>query len=148
MEILKGSEKYLTDCVNALKDSELGKRYFSKEGNAEHAVIEGLEMGTLYVAVEKDVLKGFFFYLPNGSYHSFPYLHLIVTAKNCRGTGVGTQMLHSFETLANRPKVFLCVSDFNPDAKRFYERNGYVEVGRIDGLYRDGIREDVMMKIC
>ena len=31
-------------------------------------------------------------------------------------------------------KFFLVVSDYNPDAKRFYERNGYQQVGEIPNL--------------
>ena len=38
------------------------------------------------------------------------------------------------------------VADFNPEAKRFYEKNGYRQVGEIPGLYREGITEYIMMK--
>jgi ribosomal protein S18 acetylase RimI-like enzyme len=43
-------------------------------------------------------------------------------------------------------KVFLVVADFNPEAKRLYERMGYRQVGAIPGLYRDGVTEYLMMK--
>lgn len=45
-------------------------------------------------------------------------------------------------------RIFLAVADFNPNAKRFYEKNGYVQVGRIEGLYRTGVAENIMMKCC
>ena len=38
------------------------------------------------------------------------------------------------------------VADFNPEAKRFYEKNDYRQVGEIPGLYREGITEYIMMK--
>ena len=38
------------------------------------------------------------------------------------------------------------VADYNPDAKRFYERNGYQQVGKIPNLYRSGITEYMMAK--
>ena len=41
---------------------------------------------------------------------------------------------------------FLVVADYNPDAKRFYERNGYQQVGEIPNLYRQGITEYLMVK--
>jgi len=43
-------------------------------------------------------------------------------------------------------KIFLVVADFNPEAKRFYENNGYHQVGEIPSLYRQGINEYIMMK--
>jgi ribosomal protein S18 acetylase RimI-like enzyme len=43
-------------------------------------------------------------------------------------------------------KVFLVVADYNPDAKRFYERNGYQQVGKIPDLYRPGVTEYLMVK--
>ena len=43
-------------------------------------------------------------------------------------------------------KLFLVVADYNPDAKRFYERNGYQQVGKIPNLYRPGITEYMMAK--
>ncbi len=148
MEIIKGSEKYLLGCAEALEDSDLGKYYFARKGSAKEAVLEGINAGTLYVALENEELRGFMYYLPNGVFHSFPYLHLIVTKKSNRSCGVGTEMLHYLETIVNIPKIFLVVADFNPDAKRFYEKNGYKQVGRIDSLYRPGIAENLMMKEC
>jgi len=43
-------------------------------------------------------------------------------------------------------KFFLVVADYNPDAKRFYERNGYRQVGEIPNLYRPGVTEYMMEK--
>ena len=43
-------------------------------------------------------------------------------------------------------KLFLVVADYNPAAKRFYERNGYQQVGGISNLYRPGVTEYLMVK--
>jgi ribosomal protein S18 acetylase RimI-like enzyme len=43
-------------------------------------------------------------------------------------------------------KLFLVVADYNPDAKRFYERNCYQQVGEISNLYRPGVTEYLMVK--
>jgi len=43
-------------------------------------------------------------------------------------------------------KLFLVVSDFNPDAKRLYSEIGYSVIGDIPDLYREGITECLMMK--
>lgn len=38
------------------------------------------------------------------------------------------------------------VGDFNIDAKRLYERMGYVVVGELPNFYVEGINEYLMMK--
>lgn len=145
MEIIPGRASDVEDCARALADSELGRRYFAEAGAARRAVDEGLAAGTLYVAVDGPTLCGFLYYIPDGAFHSFPYLHLLVVAPAARGRGVGTTMLRFLESKVARQKIFLCVADFNPDAKRFYLRNGYRQVGRIDSLYRPGVAEELMM---
>ena len=66
MQIIKGNRDYIEECVEALQASELGKYYFSREGSAREAVEEGLVAETLYIAVEQDEFKGFFYYIPKG----------------------------------------------------------------------------------
>lgn len=144
----KGTLEYLNDCEEALINSELGRRYFTNEGSAKKAILEGLEQETLYTALHNDICVGFLFYLPKGAFHSFPYLHLIAVKEEYRGKGIGKKMLDFLEEtiFVNNSKIFFVVADFNPDAKRFYEKNGYRQVGEIPDLYRKGITEYLMMK--
>jgi len=148
IRIEKGSMKYLSDCEEALLDSELGRKYFEDEGSGRKAILEGLEQGNLYVAIDNEVCVGFMFYIPNGIFHSFPFLHLISVKKEYRNKGIGRRLMEFLETLAfkNNGKIFFVVADFNPDAKRFYEKLGYRQVGEIPGLYRQDINEYLMMK--
>jgi len=146
IEIVKGNCEHLNDCEEALLKSSLGKHYFERDGSARKAVEEGLEQGTLFVAIERDVCAGFMFYMKNGAFHSFPYLHLIAVKEEYRGKGIGKQLIDYFEKVSERDKFFLAVADYNPDAKRFYERLGYRQIGEIPGLYRKGITEYIMMK--
>lgn len=148
IHLIQGSEKHLTDCEDALRNSELGRQYFTSEGSARHAVEEGINAGTLYVALLNDEFAGFVYYIPKGIFHSFPYIHLLVVSPSQRGGGIGSQLLKMTERMASSKKIFLVVADFNPDGKRFYEKNGYVQVGRIDSLYRPDITEYLMMKDC
>lgn len=55
-------------------------------------------------------------------------------------------MLQYLEHIVNSSKIFLVVADFNPKGKEFYVKNGYIQVGRIKSLYREGITENLMMK--
>lgn len=146
--ITKGRYKDLGDCEEALRKSELGKRYFTSEGSAKEAVQEGFDNETLYVALKDGICVGFLYYLPKGAFHAFPYLHLVAVKEAYRGMGIGKKMIDYLESMLREKstKLFLVVADYNPDAKRFYERLGYLQVGEIPDLYRQGITEYLMMK--
>ena len=62
----------------------------------------------------------------------FPgYIQTIGIAPAARNRGLGTKTLEWAETRIFResPNVFICVSSFNPDAQRLYERLGFERVG-------------------
>ena len=144
----KGNEQHLKDCRDALCRSALGEKDFSSPGNAENAILEGICQGYLYVALIDEACVGFTYIIPKGAFHSFPYLHIIAIKEEYRGMGVGKALLDYSERIASEmaDKLFLVVADYNPDAKRFYERNGYQQVGDISNLYRPGITEYLMAK--
>jgi len=146
--IKKGTLEYLNDCEEALINSELGRKYFANEGSGKKAILEGLEQETLYIALINDICVGFVWYLPKGAFHSFPYLHIISVKEEYRSKGIGKKLIDFFEDIVfvNARKIFLVVADFNPDAKRLYEKIGYRKVGKIPSLYRKGITESLMMK--
>lgn len=146
LHLSKANPAHLKACATALKNSLLGRYYFEKQESAEAAVNEGFVSDTLFVAETSTDTAGFFLCLPNGAFHSFPYLHLLAVKEEYRGQGVGKFLLQSWEGQTDREKLFLCVADFNPGAKIFYEKNGYRQVGLIPDLYRKGITEYLMMK--
>jgi ribosomal-protein-alanine N-acetyltransferase len=64
----------------------------------------------------------------------FPgYVQTVCVSPEHRRRGVGTQLLEFAEAriFGKSPNVFLCVSSFNVDARRLYERLGYVLVGEL-----------------
>ena len=132
----KGNEQHLKDCRAALCQSTLGERYFSSPGSAEIAILEGIRQENLYVAFIGEECVGFTYIIPKGAFHSFPYLHIIAVKEEYRNRGIGKALLN----------FFLVVADYNPAAKRFYERNGYQQVGEISNLYRPGVTEYLMVK--
>jgi len=149
IQLIKGDELIIQECSESLFDSKLGKYYFPKKENAEGVIKEFLHNDTLLVAVDKDqTFTGFICYMPAGAFHAFPYLHLLVTSKILRGKGIGTMIMDLFEEriFTQKDKLFLVVADFNPDAKRFYQKRNFKEIGIIPSLYRDGINECLMMK--
>ncbi len=146
IRILKGSFEYLNECEEILMKSSLGNIYFQSEGSARKAIIEGLEQETLFIAMDEGICIGFMYYITNGAFHSFPYLHLIVVKEEYRGKGIGKLLIKKFEDISDKDKFFLVVADFNSNAKRLYESIGYRQVGEVPGLYRNGITEYIMMK--
>lgn len=148
--IVKGSIDYINDCEDALVNSELGIRYFSEKGSARKALEEGFSKEEIYIAIDNNHnCRGFLWFILNGIFHSSPYLHIIAVNKESRNHGIGKKLLQFFEDICFKDykKLFLVVADFNPDAKKLYERIGYFEVGTIPNLYREGITEHLMMKL-
>ena len=75
------------------------------------------------------------------------YLELLVVAPEARDRGLGRQLLAHVEriTFARARNLFVCVSDFNRAARRFYARAGYREVGRLPALLVSG-RAEILLR--
>ncbi|MFN8596970.1 MAG: GNAT family N-acetyltransferase [Anaerolineae bacterium] len=147
--ITQAHMQHLEDCKAALLNSKLGEEYFSSADKARLALSEGITKEEVFVAIDENGrCLGFIWYILAGAFHSFPYVHIIAVKKEFRGLGIGQQLLRFFEeaVFTTASKVFLVVADFNPDAKRLYERLGYRQVGEIQGLYKEGVTEYLMMK--
>jgi ribosomal protein S18 acetylase RimI-like enzyme len=101
----------------------------------------------LWVAHEGAEPCGFLLLHPSGVAGS-PYIASIAVAPPRRGTGAGSRLLDFAERISagNAGWIFLCVSSFNTDARRFYERHGYRQVGEFPGYVIDGASEILMQK--
>ena len=78
-----------------------------------------------------------------------PYLQLLAVLPMLQGSGTGSAILTWYEATAMAARMrnaWLCVSGFNVDAQRFYERYGYQLAGRLPDLMRDGDDELLMRK--
>ncbi|MDP4093613.1 MAG: N-acetyltransferase [Bacillota bacterium] len=149
IDIIKAESKHLNDCTTALQNSELGRVYFPDEDKAVQAINEGLSRGEISAAINKDgECLGFIWVIPNGVFHSFPYLHIIAVKEQYRSLGIGKKLMSYFEEKASKytSKVFLVVGDFNPKAKQLYQNVGYKEIGVLPNLYKKGVNECLMMK--
>lgn len=76
------------------------------------------------------------------------YVRAVCVAPRLRGRGWGARLLGFAEERVFResPNVFLCVSSFNRDARRFYERLGYEAVGELRDYLVAGLGEVLMRK--
>ena len=76
------------------------------------------------------------------------YVQLLGVAADVRGQGLGARLLdHAERCIFERARnVFICVSSFNDGARRFYARQGYSEVGRLDNYLVQGFDEILLRK--
>jgi ribosomal protein S18 acetylase RimI-like enzyme len=149
IDIIKAESKHLIDCKIALQKSELGRIYFPEEDKAIQALNEGISKGEIFIAINKEcTCLGFIWFILNGAFHSFPYLHIIAVKEEFRNLGIGKKLLKYFEEVTSKTssKLFLVVADFNPAAKQLYQSIGYKEFGNIPHLYKVGVTECLMMK--
>ena len=76
------------------------------------------------------------------------YLELLAVDASTRSRGLGARLLAHCESdvFMRARNFFVCVSDFNANARRFYRRHGYAQVGRLDGLLVAGSAEILLRK--
>lgn len=100
----------------------------------------------VYVAVTEGKVVGLVVIEMNGSFKG--YVKSICVAPGRRGLGVGAALMSYAEDRIFRetPNVFLCVSDFNVGAQRFYRRLGYEIVGELRDYVVAGHSEMLMRK--
>jgi [ribosomal protein S18]-alanine N-acetyltransferase len=76
------------------------------------------------------------------------YIQTICVAAEQRGRGVGTKLIEWSEDRIFRdsPNVFICVSSFNQNARRLYERLGYSVIGELEDYIVRGHSELLLRK--
>jgi ribosomal protein S18 acetylase RimI-like enzyme len=76
------------------------------------------------------------------------YVQILCVRADCRGRGIGSALLRWVEERIFRdsPNVFICVSSFNPGARRLYERLGFELVGTLRELLVPGHDELLLRK--
>jgi ribosomal-protein-alanine N-acetyltransferase len=76
------------------------------------------------------------------------YLELLAVAPSSQGKGYGAQLLQHLElaVFQRTNNLFVCVSDFNEGARRFYARHGYKEIGPIPNFLIPGSAEILLRK--
>jgi ribosomal protein S18 acetylase RimI-like enzyme len=116
--LMLGSEPWIT-----LQRSAASARLALQDPGKElYAVCEGPDVVAFVLLDMRGPLAG--------------YIQSICVRPQERGRGIGTALIRFAEEriLRDSPNVFICVSSFNTDARRLYERLGYQLVGRLAGF--------------
>lgn len=100
----------------------------------------------VYVAAEGNAVAGFIILCMAGAFKG--YIQTIAVAPDQQGRGIGGKLMAFAEKriFSESPNAFICVSDFNPDARRLYERLGYGLVGELKDYVVAGHSELLLRK--
>ena len=101
----------------------------------------------VYVAVDgNNEITGFIMLCMQGAF--IGYIQSICIAPGWRNKGIGSRLMAFAEEriFKETPNVFICVSSFNPNAKRLYERLGYELVGELKDYIVSGHAEILLRK--
>jgi ribosomal protein S18 acetylase RimI-like enzyme len=140
---LAGKEE-ARSCANLMSSSEP----WVTLGRGEEASLRIIEDPSreVYVAVSGDRIAGFLILCLTGAFVG--YIQTVAVAAEFRGQGLGSRLIAFAEEriFSQWPNVFMCVSDFNSDAKRLYLRLGYEIIGELRDYIVAGHSEILLRK--
>jgi len=134
------------DAIVGLLDSDPWRRLGYTEADWTRLLTVPLEGREGWVAVRDATPSGFALVRPR--FLAGDYLELFAVAGTARGHGLGAALLAHVEAIAfgRGRNFFVCVSDFNDGARRFYTRQGYEQVGTLPDLLVRGSAELLLRK--
>jgi [ribosomal protein S18]-alanine N-acetyltransferase len=131
-------------CARLMADSEpwltLGRSY-----EASLAIVRDPNR-EVYVARDEQGIAGFLILCLVGAFVG--YIQTVAVQPDRRGQGLGTELIRFAERriLREFPNIFMCVSSFNVDARRLYEKLGYTAVGELTDYIVQGHSEVLLRK--
>jgi [ribosomal protein S18]-alanine N-acetyltransferase len=131
-------------CARVMSESEpwvtLGRGY---EGSLQTITDSSKEV---FLAVVQEKHAGFIILNMKGAF--FGYIQTVCISPDFRGRGIGSKLIEFAESriFKESPNVFLCVSSFNTEAKKLYERLGYETIGEMRDYIVKGYAEILMRK--
>ena len=100
----------------------------------------------VHLARQGDEIVGFVILCMGGAFVG--YIQTICIHPDRRGRGLGSRLVAFAEQriLRESPNVFMCVSSFNREARRLYQRLGYRVVGELTDYIVQGHSEILLRK--
>jgi [ribosomal protein S18]-alanine N-acetyltransferase len=104
------------------------------------------EVYVAYIGAETEAVAGFLILNMTGAFVG--YIQTVCVAPEWRGRGLGAIIIRFAEDRIFRetPNVFMCVSSFNTEAQRLYERLGYRRIGELTDYIVAGHSEILLRK--
>ncbi len=140
----------IAPCADMVASTPLWQRYGVTPESAAASLQAGLRDDAVILVAEDDGGKplGFVWLVRRGAFDLSGYIRWIVVTSSHRGSGAGRQLLVFAEDAIRQTSrdIFLLCSDFNLDAQRFYERNGYTRVGVLPDYVLAGVAELIYRK--
>ncbi|HLZ08701.1 MAG TPA: GNAT family N-acetyltransferase [Chloroflexota bacterium] len=140
------TEQDLEGAAAAIASGPVFQRYGLDQSSAV-ALLRAAD-GRIFVAKVGGEVAGVAVYWTEGTMPVPAYLRILAVAEGKRGLGIGRALLRQVEADAYRrgPNIFLCCEITNVEARRLYEREGYVEVGPLPNFIAEGITEVLFRK--
>jgi [ribosomal protein S18]-alanine N-acetyltransferase len=100
----------------------------------------------VYVARDRKEIVGFVILCMTGAFVG--YIQTVCIHPDRRGQGLGSRVVEFAEQriLRESPNIFMCVSSFNHEARRLYQRLGYRVVGELTDYIVQGHSEILLRK--
>lgn len=145
IKIIKAKSLALKDCERLVIGQEPFKTYRYNKKSCQR-IIKNLKSAKVLVAKKGSKIFGYAIYTT--SFLNGFYLKQIVVDSQCRGLGIGKKLMNALEreTFKEKKSLYLCVSDFNRSAQKFYRSLGYKRVGLIKDYFLKGVHEILLYK--
>lgn len=134
------------DVIALLADSDPWKR-LGFQASDWYSYFDPLPLGRdCYVVDQNDRVAGIA--VVRQKFLLGDYLELLGVADWARGKGLGSRLLTHVEAavFARVKNLFACVSDFNDQARNFYKKQGYQEIGPMPNFLIPGSAEILLRK--
>jgi len=136
-------------CAHIMATTPLWIRYDVTLASAKQRLAGAVAAGaSLFVAELSGEVVGFVWCVEQGAFARSGYIPLIGIKPGVTGHGLGARLLGYAEAFLGQssPDIFLTVSDFNEAAQRFYQRQGYKQVGALPDYVLAGVTELIYWK--
>lgn len=151
MEVAKKSD--MDDIANIILTDKIGHAYYPNRSVLIKKLEHSIEQEEVFLYRLNGQVEGIMWYMENGMFGVYPYLHIIIVREEYRSKGIGLKMMEFLQSKVednNRQlllkKIFLLVNMNNQRAFEFYSRIGYERACELNQLFRKNKTEILMVK--
>lgn len=143
----------IDDIANIILEDEMGHTYYPNRSVLVSKLEDAIKQEEIFSYRLDDQIVGIIWYMENGMFGFYSYLHIIIVREGYKSRGIGLKMMEFLQSKVeenNRKlllkKIFLLVNSDNQRAFEFYTRIGYECVCEFKQLFRKNKTEILMVK--